>query len=123
MGRIFISGKKVLEIGKLMDQHGWKSMGKATREEFIKIHRLKGYGIRPDMKDIDNKFIRASRNPLLWEFEDKLPPGIARVRELNRFRDKLRDAFEKGFIDQDTTREQLDRLYEYYFGKPIAPRH
>lgn len=123
MNDIVLSGRKVLEIGRLLDANNWQTMPMAEREAFCQKHLLHHYGIKPTLVDLPGRYIRASRLKVLWDYVDHVPPGIARVRELSRFGHRLREAFERGLIKSSSSREDLDRLYEYYFGKPIAPRH
>jgi hypothetical protein len=120
---IILSGKKCLEVGKLLDEADWPTMAMEDRKTFIKKHRLDHFGISETQVDLPGRYIRASRMQVLWDNVDKLPPGIARIRELSRFREHLRDAFARNLIKPTSKREDLDRLYEHYSGKPIAPRH
>jgi hypothetical protein len=121
---IVLSGIRVLQIGQLLDNAGWETMSLEERRAFIKDRALRSSGI-DEKSDLPGRFIRASRLPALWEFSDKLPMGIARVRELSKFGIRLREAFVMGGINSHWKREDIDELYGRMFPdkKPPAKRH
>lgn len=57
-------------------------------------------------------------------YKHLVPDGIAAARELSKFgREKLIKAFEQGWINRESTRLNIDALYQRLTGKVVARRH
>jgi hypothetical protein len=103
--------------GKLMWEIGRTVTG-GTSEEVQKIHKE-----HPTFVAMWGSRCGTMYKAVPEQFKGQVPDTIAAARQVSAFGDKLIECFEKGWINNRTTRKEIDVLYKSVCKKILASRH